>query len=133
VKAGGDGVRAESAIALVGWAGAFRIKPGRCSCDDGGAVSAFADLDAADPAVFGVFGGSDGTDVQEGLGFLEILPRGGFAEGGFVEGGHGAMQADGGVRGKAKSRFFALSACFVGRRDATRLLRFSINHPKSGG
>jgi hypothetical protein len=43
------------------------------------------------------------------LSFLEILPGGGFAEGGFVEGVHGAIEADGGVMGKAKSRFFALS------------------------
>ena len=90
----GDGVGTEGSIALVGGAGTFRIEPRGCAGDDGDAVGAFTDPNAAVPAAFRALGGGYRARVEEVWGFLEILPRGRFAEGGFVECLHGLMEAE---------------------------------------
>ena len=74
-----NGVGTKGPFPLVGGAGAFRIEPCGRPGNDRGAEGSLADPDAASPAGFGPFGFGDGSDVQEGLGFLEILPGGGFA------------------------------------------------------
>lgn len=88
MEAGGDGVRAESAFALVGRAGAGGVQPRGRAGGDRGAEDALAGFYRALPAIAGFLRVDDGTDVQEALGFLEVLPSGGFAYGCFVEGGH---------------------------------------------
>lgn len=84
MKTGCDGMRAESSFALVRGTGASCVEPSGRAGGDGGPEYAFSDSDGALPAVFCLLGILDGTGVQEALGFLEILPGGGFTEGGFV-------------------------------------------------